>query len=442
MSHTKNSESEVYASHRSEIKIVYENKDFSVSASTSTDLYGIRSIIDGKPGFLTTNSSDPQALLEAAAEVQKIARLSPAGEFYAIADPVDGGKSAPLIQSDPGIENMGPAGAVNWTQRVIDEARKDDRIAIDRAEFSVQLGCDAIVNSRGVERSFAQSSTSWFVMGMAKSGSQVTSFDYDGAGTDKSQNIEKLIVESVARFRDSVIGSLDPRPAKSYHGQVLLHPQAVLSLFGGLIFSNCSARLHQDGVSAWKDKIGRQVASAALTVFEDPQNASRPEGWMPFDREGIPTSRHELIKNGRLNFLAHNCFTAKRGGTTPTGNASGGARSNPAIGFSNTGILLEKDAGVELLDDASLMKKFNNGLMLKRFSGNSDPVSGRFSGVAKNSRMIEDGKIAYPVEEIMISGSLFDIVNQIIAGGQRQHIMQGGSLAPFILVDGLSVTAG
>ena len=45
------------------------------------------------------------------------------------------------------------------------------------------------------------------------------------------------------------------------------------------------------------------------------------------------------------------------------------------------------------------------GVALTRFSGGSPSSNGDFSGVAKNSYYIEDGRIAYPIRETMVSGN-------------------------------------
>jgi len=432
------SDNEVFASHRTELKIVYENLDFSVSASSTTDLYGIRTIIDGRPGFLTTNSSDPKALREAACEVQTIAKVSPENPANALAE---SGRASTQSLVDSALLDFSPDEAVRFTELLIAECRKDPRVSIDRAEFGVDLSCRVVVNSKGVERSSAQTSAGWFAMGMARTPDQVTSFDYDGASVSSRSAIEKEMIESIGRFRESVIGSLDPIRGSSYKGKILLHPRAVMDLLAGVILSNCNARSHQDNLSPWKGKVGQQVASEALTVFEDPLDLARPEGWSPFDREGVPTSRHNLIEDGRLNFLGHNCYTAKREGIRPTGNASGGARSIPGIGFSNFCFSF-KSGTINIIKEADLLTSEKDVLLLSRFSGNSDPVSGAFSGVAKNSRWIQSDGTQRPVQEVMISGNLFDLITQIVSAGDHMHKLSGGSLTPYVLVDGVSVTAG
>ncbi len=452
----KPAQNEVCASYYSELKIVYENRDFSVTAASASDLFGIRSILaGGQPGFTTTNAPGDAALREAAAEAQRIAALSPAGPHFCVARPeaagfpqfavaanetIAGGPA--FLRVDPRIAALTPEDAIRFAELVIAEARKDSRVSIDRAEFSVDLGYSAIRNSNGVVACKAAASVSFYIMGMAREGEQVTSFDYDGDTVFAYDEIESRVHESVGRFRESVTTALDPEKGESYRGAVLLHPRTVLSMFGGVASVNCNARMHLDGMSPWRDRMGEAVAHAGLTILEDPTNAGRPQGFRPYDREGVPTARHELISNGRLNHLAHNCYSASRAETISTGNAAGGASSQPAIGFSNLEVRLNAEAGLRILPDEELMRAAGNALLLKRFSGNTDHISGNFSGVAKNSYLLRDGERGPAVREIMVQGDSFELLGQVVAAGDTVHEVMGGGRAPYVLVDGLSVTAG
>ncbi|MEQ9366566.1 MAG: metallopeptidase TldD-related protein [Leptospirales bacterium] len=453
-------QNEVCASYYSELKIVYENRDFSVSAASASDMFGVRSILaGGRPGFITTNSPGDAALREAAAEVQSIAQLSPAGPHFAIADPAARGGDArfpeyavgptttiaggpAFIRMDPRVAAMQPEQAIRFAELLIAEARKDPRVAIDRAEFSVDLGYSAVRNSKGVVACKAAASVSFYIMGMAREGDQVTSFDYDGDTVFDFDCVETGIAGAVGRFRDSVTTALDPVKGESYKGAVLLHPRTVLSLFGGVASVNCNARMHLDGMSPWRDRMGEAVAHAGLTILEDPTDAARPQGFRPYDREGVPTARHELIARGRLNHRAHNCYSAKRAGTLSSGNAVGGASSQPAIGFSNLAVELRPADDLRIVPEAELMKLAGTGLLLKRFSGNTDHISGNFSGVAKNSYLLRGGERGPAVREIMVQGDSFDLLKNIVAAGDEYHELMGGGRAPYVLVDGLSVTAG
>ncbi|MBI3396213.1 MAG: hypothetical protein HY042_10295, partial [Spirochaetia bacterium] len=383
----KKGDTEVFATYTTGLRVVYENDDFTVSASGSTDLFGVRVISQGRPGFVTTNSSDPAALRAAAVEAVETAVHAPAGEHHRIASTADNAArtmppDAHFSLVDDNLAQMAPRRVVDYLDMLIKEVRSDARIAVDRAEFSVELIINAIVNTAGIRMSSARTLAGWFVMGMARTDSEVTSFDYDGFTVSRESDIESHMKRSARAFSTSVLSSLGPVKPDTYTGKVLLHPRAFSDLIIDFLVTNANARMHQDSMSAFKDKVGSVVTSSGLCLVEDPENSDRPQGWTPFDREGLLTSKHSIIDRGVLAFLGHNLFTASRGKAKPTGNATGGARSAPGIGFHNLEASFPEGGAVPILDTPSLYKELGTGLEVVRFSGNADPVSGRFSGVA------------------------------------------------------------
>jgi PmbA protein len=419
-------------------RLVFEGEDYSVSSSQNTGSYGIRCIRDGRLGFVTTNANDEESLISAAKEVQEICRLSTPSEFNCIAPRPEGIGHFESI--DPKLQTLSPSQLADFADKVIQTAKTDKRVMIDRAEMRWSHSYWTLSSSQGFTQSAASTTCNWYIMGMAKQNNEVTSFDYDGGTVNKLSDLDPEILKTVTSFRDSVVGSLGAQKIKGYKGAVILHPQAVMDLIVDFIESNCNGLRHQDGMSSWKGKLGEKVASEAIMIFEDPLNARRVEGWQPFDREGVTTHYHTLIDKGVLNFVGHNCFTAKRGGVAPTGNAAGGTRTLPSIGFSNVGLSAAPNAKIAKSDE-EIFAIAKNALLLKRFSGNSDSTSGRFSGVAKNSNWVANGNLDHPVHEVMVAGNLFEVLNNIIAIGSQTHHVHGGGLAPYILVDGISVTS-
>ncbi len=431
-------EHEVFASHLTELRAVYEHDDFSVSASNEGSEFGIRTIDGGRLGFVTTNAEGEEALRAAAREAHTLARISTASEFHHVAE-------GPTVFEheevcDPELLAVRPEALYAWLARVVEEARRDERVTLDRAVVSWALGTDVIANSLGVRGSSGHASCRWMAMGMAKSNGEVTSFDSDGSEAMKRSAIEAEIGRTIGEFRESVVGSLGARAGESYRGAVLLHPSVVMDLLGDLVQANCNGRMHVDDTTPWKGRVGDVVASQMLTITEDPANRDLAD-WAPFDREGVRTARHALIDGGRLGFVAYDGFSARRAGAVPTGNAAGGSGGLPYVGFSNVTVTADPAHG-KVLGEADLTKELGSGLVVKRFSGNLDPQSGQFSGIAKNSWWVRDGERAHAVNEVMIAGNAFEVLERILAAGDTLHSLMGADRAPYLLVDGVSVTGG
>ncbi len=455
-------EIEVFAQDRLESRIVFESGDFALSTASSGSAFGIRCIVQGRPGFITTNSSQIEDLRAAVREVKQLSKLSPASEHHQLAEKskdinggVGGGDSDGDASKgeiwDDRLALLPVKDLFEVTQNIVNECQRDSRVVIERIDVSLTPGVWMMANSRGVRHSAAQTGLSWSVMGTAQDKGEVTSFDYDGGSVCRWSELNLELETTVGRFRDSVVSSLGARHGQSYRGPVLLHPSAVADLLLGVVTANCNGLRMQDGMSSWKNQMGELVAAPWVRVTEEPRNEMRSEGWRLFDREGVPTQDRELIGDGRLKFAAHNCFSAHRGGVKPTGNASGGVRGLPGIGFSNLSFGVSGTAtsgsrsqpgGEQVVYSLQeLIKKTHRGLVLKRFSGNEDPVSGQFSGVAKNSWWLEGGERAHSVQEVMVSGNLFELLKGAIA--VSSETMDLGSVrAPYVLVDGVSVVAG
>lgn len=181
-----------------------------------------------------------------------------------------------------------------------------------------------------------------------------------------------------------------------------------------------------DGKSKWKDSIGKQVVSPLLTLTDHPHDP-RFTGATAFDGDGLPTHNQTILKNGVLNLHLHDCYSAKRCGTKS--NASSGAPF---------ALVVANGPG----DIKDMRKARSELLIVDRFSGNIDPVKGDFSGVAKSSRLLSNGQDIGAVSETMIAGNLFEVLNQIETVSSIQELVSGAMLLPWVLVDGVSVSAG
>ncbi|MBT6551992.1 MAG: TldD/PmbA family protein, partial [Gammaproteobacteria bacterium] len=86
-----------------------------------------------------------------------------------------------------------------------------------------------------------------------------------------------------------------------------------------------------------------------------------------------------------------------------------------------------------------LIAGVEKGILLGRFSGGSPNDKGDFSGVAKNSYYIENGKILYPVSETMVSGNIASVLKEVNAVS-RQQVDFGNCAYSWIRSPGLVIS--
>ena len=93
--------------------------------------------------------------------------------------------------------------------------------------------------------------------------------------------------------------------------------------------------------------------------------------------------------------------------------------------------------GEEALSD--IIGGIEKGIYVQRLSGGNPSSTGEFSGVAKNSFLIENGKITRPVNETMVSMNMADIIKRV-RGISRETANDGMGPQPWIAMDGVTIS--
>jgi len=149
------------------------------------------------------------------------------------------------------------------------------------------------------------------------------------------------------------------------------------------------------------DKLGEKIGNKNITVYDDGSIPGKI-GSRPFDSEGIPVSKNTVIERGILKNYLCNTYAARKLKLKSTGNADANS-----VGPNNFYLQPGKTSPEEIIASTK------RGLLLTRTIGHGlNPVTGDISRGAFGL-WIEDGKIAYPVSEITISGNLGVILNEI-----------------------------
>ena len=133
-----------------------------------------------------------------------------------------------------------------------------------------------------------------------------------------------------------------------------------------------------DGTSQWLDKVGEQVADEKLTIALKPYDERIVMGERA-TASGFRSEEVTLIEKGVLKTHWLSLY-----GSNKTG--------RPLV--KNTGSDLVIEAGDRTLE--VLIASVDRGLVMGGFSGGHPGTNGEFSGVAKNSFLIENGKSKAP----------------------------------------------
>jgi PmbA protein len=428
-------QAEVFAGRSSEARIQLESNDVSMARSDEEESFGIRVRLRGVTGFAATNDRSPDSLDEAVDAALALARVSPADPHDELTAPGETLRVEGLY--DPAVAEVGVDAVAQRAGELTERVRAlDSRARVDSGWVALSTSTAALASSTGIEVAEQSSEAQALLMGMAVDGDTVGSFDYELIEVCSLGELEEQLADLPERFVSKVVACLDAKPGRSFSGTLVLAPDAVAEFLLPALLGSLSAQAVRTGKSRFKERLGQAIASDAFSLADDGTLRGRP-GSRSFDREGVAPAPLSLIERGELRSFLYNTREARAvGRDRSTGHASGGSTTPPAIGPSN----LVVDAGG--IDEPTLLEEVEQGILLNRFSGNSDPVSGDFSGVAKGSFLLERGSPPAAIQETLISGNLFDLLDAI-SGVSRQRRWIGGSvLAPSIRVEGVSVTAG
>lgn len=433
-------EAEVYGYGGTSLSAKVEKGDLGQVQADEGSSLGLRVMIDGRLGFASTNQMRPEAMKAAAVDAVAIAKLSPPDEANVLPEPAEVDDSHRMRHHlDADLEGIDVAQVVERAQALSQAALDHDaRVSIDQASFSVVSGASVVVSSRGIRQSDEDAALTMSLMGLAVDGDETGGFDYRGAVVRSSAEVEAELHRIAGEVARACIGNLGAKAGKTYQGPVAFAPAAFASSFLGPLLGGISAIAVQRGRSALADKLNQRIAPG-LTLIDDPTDP-RVAGARAFDREGLPATKLKIVDDGVLNTFLHNSYSAAVGKTQSTGHAQGGPRSVPGLGCH--AIRIEASGADALQDEASLLAALGTGLYIQRFSGSVDAASGDFSGTAKSARWVENGVIVRSVNEVMLSGNAFELLNGSTQFTRATERVGGSSQIPWALVDGVSVTAG
>lgn len=408
-------------------KLVVENKEFTLANSFDVQNFSLVLHNQQKSGSASINTASIDSLKQTIDHAAALASFSVKDEALNFPD----SKVAPTAEKldflfDEALADMSLEEMRDGLQEVLEVLTEDKRFALDRLELDVDTSRESLFNSLGVRQNEAQTTVSWSWMGMAVEGDVVSGFDYDYNFSYQKNGFIKSAKEQALQFRENIVNFLYPNKCPSYKGLILLSPRAVNELLTDGILFHASGRSVMDGKSKWSEKVDQAVTVNELSLFDCPHERDFM-GTSSYDQDGLPTRNVSIIENGILKTHLMDCYTARKLGKKPTG-ISGGP----------FGLTVAKGSH-ELKD---LFSARSDLLVVDRFSGNSDPITGDFSGVAKNSKLYRNGKDAGAVSETMIAGNFFEMLKEIKAISDQSFKISGSFSNPWILIDGISVTGG
>lgn len=254
----------------------------------------------------------------------------------------------------------------------------------------------------------------------AHEGKKATGISYTAFMT---KTLDKPFVElgSVRRDLLSAERSLDTvSPGEKFTGTVIFTPSCLAQFLEYFSESLTDTNIMQ-GVSPLIGKLGEKIADERITLTLESSNSGIVNGEI-ITSDGFRTEDTVIIENGILRSFMLSLYAANKTGNRVTKNTSSD--------------LVMKEGGSTLEE---MIKNTKRGLLVGGFSGGRPAVNGDFSGVAKNSFYIEEGRIKGAVTETMINGSLIAMLDSVNAVSS-ERVRDGSTILPYLSVGGIVIS--
>jgi len=342
----------------------------------------------------------------------------------------------------------------------VDDIPAAERIEIARRCEAAALGYDAriqnskggdfdassshrvMVNSRGFAGEYRRSYCGFSASPIAQdaSGAMQGDYWYSNARTAKLLGDPEEIGRKAAQ---RALRRLGARRVPTQQCPVVFAPEIARGLMGNLLSAADGDSIYRNA-SMFAGKLGEQVAGENITMIDDgtmvfdhvlPDGTTLRVGGYgtsPFDGDGLKTQRTVVIERGVLKELMLNTYTARKLNMTSTHKASRGLAGAPGIGGGNYFLSPGEATPEEIIGDVK------SGLYVLQTMGfGVNLVTGDYSQGA-SGLWIENGELAYPVEEITIAGNLKDMFKNVSAIGNDLEF-RGSGAVPTVRIEGMMI---
>ena len=355
----------------------------------------VRVVKDGRTGVASVNQMDERAANDVLRRAIEIAALQPKAEVVPMPGP------APSREADAwssATADATPEERAEFVATICNRAEKAGLKAF--GAFSTSAGQLAIGNSLGVfhQHRGTQATVNSVVMGDAGSG-YADRGAIDVAQLNKDELAEEVI-EKAKRNQNA-------QPIEPGVYEVVLEEYAVAEMLEFMSYIGFSALAAQEERSFMRH--GERITGDAVSIWDDGLDPSGLPA--PFDFEGVPKQRVDLIKNGVASGLVYDMQTATREGRASTGH---GLPAPNTDGPFAVNLFMQPGATPK----AELASEIKRGIWVTRFwyVRIVQPKASIITGMTRvGTFLIEDGRITRPVKDLRFTQSMLEALEGTLA---------------------------
>ncbi|MBD3679560.1 MAG: TldD/PmbA family protein [Rhodobacteraceae bacterium] len=391
---------------------------------------GLRVLIGARQANVSVSDVRPETIAAMAERAVAMAREAPEDPTVGLADPTQIARHLDIAALD-----------------LVDTAGEPAPADLQRAAMEAEAAALAVKGVSQVSSASASYSSrrmhlaasNGFSGGYGRTGHSISCVAITGSGTEMERDYhgegrghlsDMPSAQEIGRIAgERTVALAGARKPKTGAYPMLYDERIAGSLMGHLL-SAINGTAIARGASWLRDALGEQVLPAGMSLIGDPHRP-RISASRPFDAEGLATRRVSLVEDGVLRSWVLDLATGRKLGLDSTAHGTRGTSSIPSPSVGNVAL----SQGTKSRDE--LLREMGTGLLITSMIGASiNPTTGDYSRGASGF-WVENGEIAYPVNECTVAGNLRDMLKTIIPANDARHFVS--HQAPSLLVEGLTL---
>jgi PmbA protein len=372
----------------------------------------VRTVFGGRTARASTNKVDDESLKNVVKASEVLARVQePDPELLPMPE---SDKSVRPAQAGPSrhfavTAGLTPEQRAEAVGQIVSVAQKSKLTAA--GIFSSSESVEGIFNSRGLAQ--------WHTQTSAEISITMIAADSSGWQKANSPDIDRLdpvaLAETAARkARDSAA----PREIEPGKHTVILEPAAVLDMCGSMFFDFGGLAI-LDQRSFLSNRIGTQLFGDNISIWDDV--AHPMQSGSPFDGEGLPRQKIQLVENGVVRRLVYarataekmkkSEYAAKVGPIEPTGH---GFPIPNEMGEGPMNIVFEAPGDPKTVEQ--MVAATERGILVTRlwYIREVDPYEKILTGMTRDGTfLVENGKVVCGIRNFRFNQSLIDMLSQV-----------------------------
>jgi PmbA protein len=374
----------------------------------------VRTVFAGRTARATTNKFDDESLKRVVEASQSLAKVQhPDPDLLPMPDAGETSAATTPSRHFAQTAALTPELRAEAVRKIVNVATRHKLTTAGM--FSSSESVEGIFNSRGLSGWHSQTSSEISITMLAGDSSGWQKANHP----DVSQQEPAGLAEIAAQ---KALESAHPREIAPGKYTVILEPAAVLDMVGFMFFDFGGLSI-LDQRSFLNNRVGTQIFGPNLNVWDD---VAHPlQSGTPFDGEGIPRQRVQLVENGVVKRLVYARSTAEKmkqseykdkvGLVVLTGH---GFPLPNEMGEAPMNIVFDPPSDPKTVDQ--MIASTERGVLVTRlwYIREVDPYEKILTGMTRDGTFyVEDGKVRHGILNFRFNESLIHMLSNVEAMG-------------------------